>query len=167
MESKARLLGHSVHQMLVPIPIGLFFMATGCDVIVMAGWAPSLANVSFCNLFAGIGAALAAAVFGTINATGIPRQSRASRVALFHGIGNGLVVALFAGSVLSRWDIPGQTPTTTGFALELAGFLLIVATSWMGGELVVRLGVGVDDHANVNAPSSLGLRRFASKKVDP
>ena len=28
-------------------------------------------------------------------------------------------------------------------------------TGWLGGELVERLGVGVDDGANLNAPSSL------------
>jgi hypothetical protein len=26
---------------------------------------------------------------------------------------------------------------------------------WLGGELVERLGVGVDDDANLNAPNSL------------
>jgi hypothetical protein len=28
-------------------------------------------------------------------------------------------------------------------------------TGWLGGELVDRLGVGVDEDANLNAPSSL------------
>jgi hypothetical protein len=28
-------------------------------------------------------------------------------------------------------------------------------TAWMGGELVNRLGVGVDEGANLNAPNSL------------
>jgi hypothetical protein len=32
----------------------------------------------------------------------------------------------------------------------LAGF-----TGWLGGELVERLGVGVDDDAGIDAPSSL------------
>lgn len=167
MESKARLLGHSVHQILVPIPIGLFVMATGCDVVVMAGWAPGLANVAFCNLFVGVGGSLAAGLFGTIDWTAIPRQSRAGRIGLIHGLGNLVVVALFAVSVISRWDTPGHAPTTIGFVLEVLAFVLLLLTSWLGGELVVRLGVGVDDHANVNAPSSLGLRRFASKKMDP
>jgi hypothetical protein len=33
--------------------------------------------------------------------------------------------------------------------------MLVSATAWLGGELVDRLGVGVDDGANLNAPSSL------------
>jgi len=32
-------------------------------------------------------------------------------------------------------------------------------TGWMGYELVDRLGVGVDDGAHANAPSSLSGRR--------
>jgi len=33
--------------------------------------------------------------------------------------------------------------------------VLISATAWLGGELVERLGVGVDDGANLDAPNSL------------
>jgi len=32
---------------------------------------------------------------------------------------------------------------------------MALITAWIGGELVYRLGVGVDPGANVNAPSSL------------
>jgi len=168
MESKARLLGHSVHQMLVPIPIGLFVMATACDVIVMTGHGPGLGYVAFCNLFAGVPAALAAGIFGAIDFSAIPRQSRASRIGLVHGLGNLLAVALFAASVILRWNTPGHAPTTIGFALEIPAILLAGVASFLGGELVVRLGVGVDDHAHVNAPSSRAVRQhFAAKKMPP
>ena len=33
--------------------------------------------------------------------------------------------------------------------------VVALGTGWLGGELVDRLGVGVDDGANLNAPSSL------------
>jgi hypothetical protein len=33
--------------------------------------------------------------------------------------------------------------------------VLALFTGWLGGELVDRLGVGVDEGANLNAPSSL------------
>jgi hypothetical protein len=39
--------------------------------------------------------------------------------------------------------------------LELVALLLGTVTGWLGGELVDRLGVGVDAGANMNAPSSL------------
>ena len=45
--------------------------------------------------------------------------------------------------------------------LSLVGFLLALVTGWLGGELVDRLGVGVDDDAHIDAPSSLRTRRAA------
>ena len=41
------------------------------------------------------------------------------------------------------------------FILSLLGVSLALMTSWLGGELVERLGVGVDAGANLDAPSSL------------
>ncbi len=43
--------------------------------------------------------------------------------------------------------------------LELIGGGLALFTAWLGGELVDRLGVGVDEGANVNAPNSLSGKR--------
>jgi hypothetical protein len=42
--------------------------------------------------------------------------------------------------------------------LSFAGVLLALGTGWLGGELVARLGVGVDDGAHLDAPSSLSQR---------
>jgi hypothetical protein len=39
-------------------------------------------------------------------------------------------------------------------------------TGWLGGELVDRLGVGVDDGANLNAPSSLSSRRATTRMTE-
>jgi hypothetical protein len=35
------------------------------------------------------------------------------------------------------------------------GVVLAAGTAWLGGELVDRLGVGIDDGAHLDAPSSL------------
>jgi hypothetical protein len=40
----------------------------------------------------------------------------------------------------------------------LVGAILSLLTGWLGGELVDRLGVGVDDGANLDAPSSLSKK---------
>lgn len=47
--------------------------------------------------------------------------------------------------------------------------LVALVTGWLGGELVDRLGVGVDEEANVNAPGSLSGRpaRAVSEKLMP
>lgn len=42
--------------------------------------------------------------------------------------------------------------------VALAGLALAAVTGWLGGELVDRLGVGLDDGANLDAPNSLSGR---------
>jgi uncharacterized membrane protein len=49
-------------------------------------------------------------------------------------------------------------PSTTIFMLEVGALLLGSVAGWLGGELVDRLGVGVDDGAHLDAPSSLSGR---------
>jgi hypothetical protein len=63
-------------------------------------------------------------------------------------------VALFAISWFLRRDNPTLPPTEAVVA-GLLGAGLSVVTAWLGGELVDRLGVGVDDGAHLDAPSSL------------
>jgi len=41
---------------------------------------------------------------------------------------------------------------------SFAGVVLALVTGWLAGELADRLGIGVDDGANPNAPSSLSNR---------
>ncbi len=46
-------------------------------------------------------------------------------------------------------------PSGAAYAFSFAGLALAAITGWLGGELVDRLGVGVDEGANLDAPSSL------------
>ncbi|MCD6056852.1 MAG: Protein of unknown function transrane, partial [Thermomicrobiales bacterium] len=68
-----------------------------------------------------------------------------------------VVLALFVVSWFLRRDAPAE-PGVLAFVLSLAGVALAVVTGWLGGELVDRLGVGVDRGANLDAPSSLSNR---------
>jgi uncharacterized membrane protein len=70
-------------------------------------------------------------------------------------LGNVLIVALFAAAWLLRNDDPPENASGLPIVLEVIGLLLALVTGWLGGELVDRLGVGVDPDANLNAPSSL------------
>jgi hypothetical protein len=62
---------------------------------------------------------------------------------------------LFALSWWLRYSDPAYEPNTTAFILALVGVGIGGVTGWLGGELVDRLGVGVDPGAHLNAPSSL------------
>jgi uncharacterized membrane protein len=155
MESRAKLLGHPVHQMLIPIPAGLFITASVLDIVDMfveSSWIPT---VSFWNLVVGIVTALVAALFGTIDWTKIPAGTRAKRVGALHAIGNVVAVVLFSGAVWLRADNAARVTDGLSLGLEVVALLLLGVSAWLGGELVDRLGIGVDDGAHVNAPSSL------------
>ena len=54
-----------------------------------------------------------------------------------------------------------QAPETVTLGLSFLGLALALFTRWLGGELVDRMAVGVDEGAHVNAPSSLTRRRVA------
>jgi uncharacterized membrane protein len=140
--------------MLIVFPLGLLATAVIFDVIHSVVERPATATVSYWMIAAGIISGLVAAPFGWIDWFYIPRGSRAKSVGLWHGLGNLLVVLLFVGSWLLRRDNPEQ-PDTLALVLSFSGAGLALVTGWLGGELVDRLGIGVDEGANVNAPSSL------------
>jgi uncharacterized membrane protein len=154
MESRAKFLGHSVHQQLVAFPLGLLGMAVVFDGIGYFTADPEWAITAFHMIGAGIVTGLIAAVFGVIDYTAIPGATRAKRIGALHGIGNVLVIILFVVSFALRWPDPEHAPRVA-YGCSIAGFILALITGWLGGELVDRLGVGVDDGANLNAPSSL------------
>jgi uncharacterized membrane protein len=155
MESKAKLVGHAIHPMLIVFPLGLLATAVIFDVIYRVTGNAGFATVGFWNIAAGVIGGLLAAVFGFVDWLAIPSGTRAKALGLWHGVGNVIVVALFAASWLLRWGDPAHLPDTTPLALEVVAVVLALVTSWLGGELVERLGVGVDDGAHLDAPSSL------------
>ena len=158
MESRTKLFGHPVHPMLVVFPLGLLATAVVFDVIRLATGNGYWAEIAFWMMAAGILSGLLAAPFGLIDWLAIPSDTRASRIGFVHGLGNVVVLGLFALSWWWRRDAPG-VPDMLALTTSFLGFFLALVTGWLGGELVDRLGVGVDDGANLDAPSSLTHRR--------
>jgi uncharacterized membrane protein len=157
MESKVKLLGHPIHQMLIVFPLGLLATAVVFDVVYLI-WGNSIfATVAFWMIIAGIIGGFISAPFGAIDWLAIPSGTRAKSVGLWHGLGNVLVLLLFIGSWWMRRDAP-ERPETLASILSFAGAGVSLATAWLGGELVDRLGVGVDKGAHLDAPSSLTNR---------
>ena len=154
MESKAKLFGHPIHQMLIVFPLGVLAMAVLFDVIAFVRGSASLHYAAWTMIAAGVISGLVAAVFGLIDYLAIPAGTRAKRVGALHGSGNVVVVLLFAVSwFLRRPD--AAHPSTFAVILAVVAAGISIVTAWLGGELVDRLGVGVDDGANLDAPSSL------------
>lgn len=155
METRFKLLGHPVHPMLIVYPLGLLSAAVIFDVLYVATGNGDLATFSFFALAAGLVGGLAAAAFGLIDWLGLPQGTRARRIGAFHGIGNLVVVGLFAASFLLRTDSAQYLPDMLPLLLGLVGAAIALVTAWLGGELVYRLRVAVDDDAHLDACSSL------------
>jgi uncharacterized membrane protein len=151
--------GHPVHPMLIVFPLGLLATAVIFDIITLSTSDGKWSSMAWYMIAAGIIGGLLAAVFGLIDWLGIPGNTRAKKVGLLHGGLNVLVVFLFALSWILRRPDPA-TPSGLALALSFAAVVIAVVAGWFGGELVDRLGVGVDEGANVNAPSSLSNEKI-------
>jgi uncharacterized membrane protein len=158
METRVKLLGHPVHQMLIVFPLGLLITALVFDVLYFVTDNPRFAFVAYWNIAAGLLGGAVAAVFGLIDFSAIPRGTRAWRIGLAHGLGNAGVIALFVVAWVMRRPDALHLPTASSFTLEIVAVGMGAVTAWLGGELVDRLGVGVHEGANLNAPSSLSGR---------
>ena len=102
MESRAKLFGHPIHQMLVAFPLGLLATALAFDVIHLITANGYWSELAFWMIAAGVITGLLAAPFGFIDWLAIPSDTRAKRIGALHGIGNVIVVLLYAASWLMR-----------------------------------------------------------------
>jgi uncharacterized membrane protein len=143
--------------MLVVFPLGLLATSFFFDLLRQGTGVLGFATASYYMIAAGVLGGLAAAVFGLVDWLAIPKLTRARYIGALHGIGNVVVTGLFAVSWLLRRGDP-LNPGTGPILLSLVAVLLALVTGWLGGELVDRLGVGVDEGAHLDSPSSLSGR---------
>ncbi len=154
MESHSKIFGHPAHTILITFPLGLLSTAVIFDTLSLVLKKPKMAEQGLAMTGAGIIGGLVAAPWGTWDWLYIPRGTRAKAVGRVHGLGNVVVLGLFGASWAMRRADPGKAGGLP-YLLSLLGFGLAGVTGWLGGEMVDRLGVGVDDGANLDAPSSL------------
>jgi uncharacterized membrane protein len=142
MKSTAHINGHPIHPMLVPYPFALLTSGTVFDVGAQLNQRSSWSRTGKHLTFAGLGAALVAAVPGLVDYFGsLPRQSRARRTAATHALVNLSALACFAAAA-SRRGYDAYLPLG-GVLLSVAGTGLLSLGGWLGGELVYRQHVGV------------------------
>src|SRR5438105_8352945 len=108
MESRAKLLGHPVHPMLIVFPLGLLATAVIFDIVGLSTRNPFWFQTAFWMIAAGIMGGLLAAVFGLVDWLAIPRNTRAKAIGLWHGAGNVLVTLLFIASWVMRRPDPSS-----------------------------------------------------------
>jgi uncharacterized membrane protein len=137
----------------------LFVGAVAFDALYLMQGSATLAAVGYWNIAGGITGGLFAAVFGLIDWLAIPSGTRAKRIGLWHAGSNLVAISGFLFVCWMRYR-DNQIATTPGlFAIEVLALAVGAVGGWLGGELVDRLGVGVDSGANLDAPSSMLDRR--------
>jgi uncharacterized membrane protein len=163
MKSNAAIGNHPIHPMLVPIPIGAFFLALIGDVLhILRPEDPFWYVLSYTCIGIGLLFALTAAVFGAIDYLSLKMSSRAFRLATWHAVLNVSMALAYAASFLLRRHhaalTPNRWPWAFGFAL--AGFGLLCVSGWIGGKLAYEHRVGVLD-----APPSAPETRASSVRA--
>lgn len=154
MKSHLKILGHPLHPMLVVFPLGLLVTSVIYDALFLATKKSEQAVTAHKLIGAGILGGIASAAAGLVDYAAIPSGTRAKRIGFWHGSGNALMLALFGYGWKLRRESP-ENPSKTALGLSLGALLLGNVTAWLGGELVYRLGIGVDPEAQMDAPDSL------------
>ena len=144
MKSKAVLLGHPAHPMLIPFP---FAFLSGAFLFDAVGWlrnVPSLWTTGAYLSLAGVATALLAAVPGFIDYLyTVPPESSAKTRATKHMLANLSAVVMFAVAWWIRGD-SSAPPGLTVLGLEAIGLAVLAAGAYMGGTLVTRNLISVD-----------------------
>jgi uncharacterized membrane protein len=166
MKSKATIVGHPIHPMLIAFPIASYvatfaaLIVYGITVDVFWFRFALVANV------VGVTTAILAAIPGTVDyLTRVPKQTVARRTGAVHAIFNVAALALFSISlvVLYRDYNAGVAPAlTAALILTGAGVLLTMAGGYFGFELIQHHHVGVIEApsygAAVNSQEALAAR---------
>jgi uncharacterized membrane protein len=142
MQGKATFGGHPIHPILIPYPIAFFTGSLICyiiDYFVRDSFWPQMATwlVAF-----GVVGALMAALFGFIDYFTIPMAPATHKVATNHMIVNLLAVLVFVVAFFVLW---GNNVATLGIGLVIVGNVLLAISGYLGGEMVFRGHVGVQD----------------------
>ncbi len=143
MRSKAHLKSHPLHPILIPFPLAFFTGTLLFDVLGYFTDNATFWQTGFYLQIAGVGFALLAAVPGIIDYVyTVPPKSSAKKRASIHGLLNVTNVVLHLGVWLYRKQTDDISLIV--LLLEGAGMVLLLIAGWMGGTLVYRNQIGVD-----------------------
>lgn len=154
MKSHIKVFGHPLHPILIVFPLGLLITSVVYDVLFLISKKPEQARTAHKLIGAGVLGGILAAAAGVIDYRAIPSGTRAKRIGFWHGSGNVVMLSLYALGWKMRRANP-ENPPKTALGISFGALILGQITAWLGGELVYRLGVGVDPEAQLDAPDSL------------
>jgi nitrite reductase/ring-hydroxylating ferredoxin subunit len=136
--------GHPVHAVLTDVAIGALTTAVTLDAIEASTGRRGIGRAADQAVALGVAGAVGSALTGAADWQHTTGESR--RVGFVHALINTSALGLFVFSLVSR----GNRQRGTGRALAMAGFGALLAGSYLGGDLVYRLRIGID-HAPEDA----------------
>jgi uncharacterized membrane protein len=136
--------------MLIPFPIALWVFSLVADVIYLWRGNPVWRDwIAFYALLGGIIGGVLAAVPGFIDWLSL-KDREVVKIANWHARLNVIALLIFVASFYLRTTggagLVGGSHTIP-FVLSVVGVILITVSGWLGGELVFRHGVAVDERA--------------------
>lgn len=141
--STAQIAGHPIHPMLIPFPITCLVGAFVTDLLYLSRGDHGFAVASHWLLGFGIGTALIAAAAGLTDYMGDDRIRRLG-VALQHMLANVAAVVVAVINFVIRLDDPTNIGSL-GIYLSGATVLILLYSGWLGGHMVYRHRVAVQD----------------------
>ncbi len=140
--STARIAGHPIHPMLVPVPIACFVGVLITDIAYAATADMQWANFSSWLLAAGLIVSIFVVIAGLTDFVG-ERRIRALPAAWIHGVGNAVALALAIVNFLVHTRDAYTSVVPWGIVLSAITVVILLVTGWNGWEMVYRHGVGI------------------------
>ena len=141
-------LGHPLHPVLTDIPIGAWTIAVLFDLSYLIERSHGWVSAADVTIFIGLLAAIASAVAGYTDWSDTFGRER--RVGIAHGLLNTFVILLYLISFILR---VGGGSRGLAILLAYAGYLVLLAAAFLGGDLVFGIGTGVNHHAWQEVPT--------------
>ena len=151
MKTRASFAGEPIHPMFVHYPIALWTTSVATDVIFYFHRNTSLILISKFLIAAGIVGALLAAIPGLIDFLTI-REPEAKKTGTLHLVLNLSALLLFGVSLYLRMKNYGAPAVghhlQVPFVVSVAGLIDMMIAASLGGKLVYKHRMGVDEGAN-------------------
>jgi nitrite reductase/ring-hydroxylating ferredoxin subunit/uncharacterized membrane protein len=141
-------LGHPLHPMLTDLTIGAWTWGTVLDGVAAATGSPSLEKSADHLMVAGTLSAIPTALTGMTDYSTFPEKS--ARTATYHGLLNVMNLGLYVWSIRER----RRGHRGRGVFLSTVAFGVTCLSSWLGGHLVYKDRVGVNNADDFEGPET-------------
>ncbi len=131
-------LGHALHPLLTDVPLGGWSGTTLLDLAWLNNEDEGIARGADLTLLLGLAGATGAAVTGLTDWSDLDGTDR--RVGLMHGLLNGSIILLY----LTSWILRLTGRRRTAIAFSTTGYVTVLLSAYLGGELSFAKGIGVN-----------------------